>query len=285
VSQRELLEAWLDGRLSAEERRAFEARLAAEPALAREAELARRVGGFLARRFQPPATFRDPRIVRAELGELASAAASATRPEQRAGQRAGVRLLRASTWAWLAAAALVLAVVRLGTLGAPRPGGGDAADTARVERARGLVPVPWTGQEVERPDLASLYARAVHMQTPVDSCAEPEDPSARQLQLALASRHGEEVELCAEASDVLYGPYRLEEWPSGTVLTGFPDGPGGAPSVVVAETDARFRCCVAIDLPAESELNLFTWRVGKLFLTEITPHREPRLLQCFDPVQ
>lgn len=270
------LERWLDGALPDAERRAFEARAAADPRLAREIELARRVESLLRRRFPVPTAFAPPP---APFAPSAPARPAPPVPRPRpvrapAGAAPPWRL-----FGWLAAAAAVLLVVRARTGSDVEPG----ASVRVADAGRALQRVP--PDPVLCPDLASLYRRAADLTTPEPSCAEPADPSSQHLQMALTQRYGERVELCPEASDVLYGPYHLAEWPSGTVLTGYPDGPEGAPAVIVAETDEQLRCCVDIELPVDSRLNLYTWRVGKVLLTEISPHPEPRLLPCFEAVR
>ena len=51
--------------------------------------------------------------------------------------------------------------------------------------------------------------------------------------------------------------------------------------MLVAERESTYTCCVAAELPADSDLKVFTWRVGGILLTEITPLSEPRLLDYF----
>jgi hypothetical protein len=82
-----------------------------------------------------------------------------------------------------------------------------------------------------------------------------------------------------DAAELLAGPFSSAEWPTGTLWTGPVED--GSP-VLVADLDATHACCLALELPAGSPLNVFTWRVADLTLTEITPSREPRLLDCFE---
>ena len=53
-------------------------------------------------------------------------------------------------------------------------------------------------------------------------------------------------------------------------------------SVLVADRDTTLDCCVRMRLAADSGLNVFSWSLGDLALTEITQHVEPRLLPFFD---
>ena len=61
--------------------------------------------------------------------------------------------------------------------------------------------------------------------------------------------------------------------------------PDNETAVLIAERDSMHRCCLQVELPSESELKLFTWQLGDIVLTEITPLAEPRLLEYFDEVR
>ena len=95
----------------------------------------------------------------------------------------------------------------------------------------------------------------------------------------LEESYGQDMELRPEAIGLLHGPFGSPEWPTGTILTGFPEN---KTSVLVAERDSTLTCCMRMQLPESSGLRLFTWRVGGLVLTEITPLAEPRLIACFE---
>ena len=55
----------------------------------------------------------------------------------------------------------------------------------------------------------------------------------------------------------------------------------GETSVVIAERDSVLSCCIDLRNPQGADLNVFTWSVGDLVLTEITPSTEPQLLDYF----
>ena len=95
----------------------------------------------------------------------------------------------------------------------------------------------------------------------------------------LAAAYGEDVRLKPSAAGMLHGPYSSKEWPTGTVLAGFPEA---TTAVLVAERDATLSCCLDPYLAPESGLNSFTWRFGDIVVTEITPLEEPPLLDYFE---
>jgi hypothetical protein len=133
---------------------------------------------------------------------------------------------------------------------------------------------------VEEPDLASLYDEVAAVRPPLSSCALPQELDG--VERTLADRYGEELRLSSDAMGVLHGPYRSNEWPTGTVLASYPDGPGSQPVILIAERDDYYDCCMRPNLSVASDLHTFTWRVGATFLTEVTPKDEPRLLQYFE---
>lgn len=122
------------------------------------------------------------------------------------------------------------------------------------------------------PDLETLYSEAV---------AWASDRSQRvcgigdRLAGALLSNYGEDVQLRPGAEGRLQGPFGSSEWPTGMILTGSTDA---VPAVLVAERHDQLTCCLNLELPPDSDLQVFTWRVGEMFLTEITPSAEPLLL-------
>lgn len=130
----------------------------------------------------------------------------------------------------------------------------------------------------ERPDLMNLYDSIQEIPRPVVGCDSEPESFTGGVEDTLASRCGAEIELPPDAASLLVGPFSSDEWPSGTVLAGYPDGPDEAPVVIVAECADYQDCC--IDLGAASALGLqhFSANVGGVALTEITPHAEPRML-------
>lgn len=262
-ASRTMLDAWLDGRLSGDERARFEARLGAEADLAAELERQRAIDASLRRTFATP----EPDV--AALLELAGV----TRPEPRRG-----RFVLRSFLGLLAAAAAVVAFVRLAATPEREPA--SATEPLDVARATPPVGAGRDADALESPNLVRLYLDAAG-QEGQSQCTGPSDLS--EVARELSSRYGSRLSLTPEASGVLHGPFDSQEWPSGTVLTSYPDGPSGQPVVLVAEEEAQLACCLDVSLPQPCGLQLFTWQVGSLRLTEITPHGEPRLIGCFEP--
>ena len=95
----------------------------------------------------------------------------------------------------------------------------------------------------------------------------------------MSETYGAPLEIRPEAEGLLQGPFGSDEWPTGTIVTGTN---GSLTSVLVADRDETLTCCVRWDLPEDSGLNLFTWRVGEVVLTEISPFEEPHLLTYFE---
>jgi hypothetical protein len=228
--------------------------------------LDRRIEEALRRRFPAPAA----------LGTLA----------ERARPRRGARQ---APWTALAAAAAVL----LGLLwwGRARTADGPASAPGPdplVEHAPAPTPAAFcrvVGPVVEgvpglgafqSPDLARLYHD-------MDACQESSESTAcgqgDDLAQRLSATYGQPLELRPEAAGLLHGPFGSQEWPTGTIVTG---RAGGETSVLVADLGTTLECCVRMRLPEDSGLQLFTWQVGELVLTEITPSREPRLIAYFE---
>jgi hypothetical protein len=282
---------WLDGRLDADAARAFEERLTRDPALAEEARAARDVDDALRRRFAPPedpAEFAPGLIARNEpVLAPKRAAESGTSPWPAA--------------AMLAGAAGIVALLQVGS--APERAVDPVDPVDRVDTVAAATPPPplavdrfanapeWSLDScvgplrtadperdlarIVRPDIETLYQQATRWTSAPEwnACTDEQE-----LVGALAASYGETVALTPEASNVLQGPFASEEWPTGTVLAAHPDD---ATVVLVAERDTTHRCCVRLEVPEGSDLQLFTWRVGGLVLTEITPFTEPRLLGYF----
>ncbi len=207
----------------------------------------------LARRFAPP--------VDLEARALEFAARLATRSRPRPWPIAAAGLL--------AAAAGLLALAVLQRRSAKEP----AADAPSVPACAvgPLEEISPGGEppELRRPDLETLYREVIACsRTRVLTCS---------LEDWRAPRGG--VRLKNDAPAIVQGPFSSSEWPTGTIWTSPPDE--GA--VLVADLDTTHRCCLEIELPPGSGLNLFTWRVDGVVLTEITPLAEPRLLDCFEP--
>lgn len=181
-----------------------------------------------------------------------------------------------------AAAALVLFLLKRG---APAPSGVERIAPERLARIEpfqcpavgpleeGRLPDPARPQA---PDLLALYRTmdACQRSTAAVACEENDELVAR-----LRASYGPEVSLAAGASGLLHGPFASPEWPTATILTGTSED---LTTVLVAERDTTLDCCVRLRLAESSGLNVFTWSVGDLALTEISPHDEPRFLQLFE---
>jgi hypothetical protein len=237
-----------------------------------ERELDRRIDQALRRRFEPPASLE-------RLAERALA-----RP---------ARARRPAPWLVLvaaAAAALVawLAPWRAAPDAAPRrawPGSEELAGLApppgspRAPACRPVGPLePPTGrpQQVHSPDLARLYSAMDACQRSAAALPCPENAD---LAERLFATYGKDIELRPDALGFLQGPFASADWPTAMILTGFV---GDQTSVLVAERDATLECCLCVDLPEDSGLRRFTWQVGDVVLTEITPHAEPRMLEYLE---
>jgi len=225
-------------------------------------ELDRRIDGALKRRFQPPAS----------LDTLATRLAPRPR-------RLWPRLLLVTC----AAAALLLLflmrredplparIERLSPERLARIEPFQCPSVGPLEEARELDPA-----RPQAPDLLALYRTmdACQRSTEAVACDENDELVAR-----LRASYGPEVSLAAGASGLLHGPFASAEWPTATILTGSSED---LTTVLVAERDATVDCCVRLRLAESSGLNVFTWSVGDLALTEISPHDEPRFLQLFE---
>jgi hypothetical protein len=128
----------------------------------------------------------------------------------------------------------------------------------------------------QAPDLVALYRAmdACQRSTAAVACDANDELLAR-----LQASYGPDIALRSEAAGLLHGPFASAEWPTGTILTGTSED---LTTVLVAERDATLDCCVRMLLAESSGLNVFTWSVGDLALTEISPHDEPRFLQLFE---
>lgn len=267
--QSELVEAWLDGRIEGADALELGRRLAEDGELAAELELAGRIQAALRRSFVPP---RDPGAALERLGLRAR-----PRPRSVARRRVAVLLV--------GAAAILLLFRWIGGSRNAEPGPEGAAAGARAVAGldeRALAPVgPFQGEEpadgrageVARPDATALYEEALAWSDEARPMA-----CGDELVAALDDTYGQRVALRPEAELVLHGPFASPEWPTGMILTAYPDE---ETAVLVAERDDTHRCCVLLQPPRERGLNVFTWRLGDLLLTEITPLPEPRLLDCF----
>jgi hypothetical protein len=189
--------------------------------------------------------------------------------------------------AGIAAACLALLLHRLHEAGTHEAG--SDAPRSPVEIAGTLEPAPdlvYPG-EIGTPDLGVIYAEIVEASLGLDEreirCDPAEWSDDEDLAAALARRFGQRPKLRSGASHRLQGPFRSSQWPTGVVLAGFPRGSTDRrPAVLVAEHVDHHRCCVHLCEPEDGELHIFTWRVGRLFLTEITPFPEPRLIEYFE---
>ena len=162
----------------------------------------------------------------------------------------------------------------------------DVTANAREQRLR---PVPLglgTGtpedglafRALDADELARLYVDATD--EALAACSDPEEMAA--LQADLGGACGVELALDYDGSGLLRGPFSFAEVPTGTVLTGYPEGTAGMPSVLIAECDTDPACCVAEGIGQAGGLQVFSSRFGDLVLTEITPSGSPRLLPLFE---
>ena len=233
--------------------------------------LDRRIDAALRRHFEPPSSLDT-------LGERALA----RRPR---------RTSVGPVWIAIGLAAAAAVVVWL----APwkEPGGAAPSRPEHVERiARApvtVVPAVRTCQpvgplespvgmpeQVRSPDLTRLYSTMDACQR---SAAALPCPENAELEQRLAATYGSEIELVPDALGFLQGPFASADWPTATILTGVAEN---QTSVLVAERDTTLDCCLFMELPEESGLRMFRWKLGDVVLTEITPLSEPRLLQYFE---
>jgi len=194
---------------------------------------------------------------------------------------------RRAPWLVLATAAAVAGVVGAAawlrseaTPSAPAP---EVVEQAPSEAApsfcRLVGPVleglPGLGA-LQSPDLARLYRD-------MDACQESSESTAcgadDDLAQRLSTTYGQSLALRPEAAGRLHGPFGSEEWPTATIVTARTDG---ETAVLVADRGTTLECCVRMRLAEDSGLQLFTLEVGDLFLAEISPHSEPRLLAYFE---
>lgn len=231
--------------------------------------LDRRIDASLRRAFAPPASL--------------DGLAERVRPHART---------RLGPWLVLAGAAAVAAALFLargeGSAPpserlAPRPriatsAGGPPAAESQPVFCRLVGPlvegVPAAGL-VHTPDLVRLYHD-------MDACQRGAEVAVCSASDGLAERLSETYDqpmgLRPEAAGVLHGPFGTDDWPTATIVTGTS---GDRTSVLVADRGSTLACCVNMDMPEGSGLRLFTWQVGEVVLTEITPFEEPRLLPYF----
>jgi len=257
------LEAFFDGELPEAEHAAFEALLRDDPDLAGEVARQRDIDAALRRTFASPEDLLD----RLEVAGLPRTDA----PRRR------LTILR-SFLGVLAAAAIVFVFTRLAGVQEVAPAEEPPVEVASAGITAFPVDPGRDPDEVESPNLERLYLDAAG-QEGQSQCSGPGDLT--DLERELTTRYGSGLSVLPEASGVIHGPFDSTEWPSGMVMTSYPDGPSGQPVVLVAEQEAQLACCLDVSLPQSSGLQLFTWKVGALLLTEITPHREPRLIGCF----
>ncbi len=203
------------------------------------------------------------------------------------------RVEEGSSWyavALLAAAASVLVFLRVGVR-APDLTERAPADPSIVRVASGAVlenAPRWSFDapvgplvemaagrplgRVRQPDLETIYCEAMEWTASRswNACSVNDD-----LSDSLRKSYGQELTLTAEGANQLQGPFSSREWPTGTILAGFPDN---ETAVLIAERNSTHGCCLEVGLAADSGLNVFTWPVGDIVLTEISPFSEPRLL-------
>jgi len=128
---------------------------------------------------------------------------------------------------------------------------------------------------VREPDLTTLYYEISTALEDPFLCPSPEGLAD---ELSASYDCCEELRVDPHVTDLLEGPFDSAQWPGGTILTG---RAGDSTAVLIADLDSTYRCCVRPQIPEESELEVFTVRLGDLVLTEVTPLSEPRLLDYF----
>ncbi len=243
-------------------------------------ELDRRIDLALGRRFEPPRTL-DALAERA-LGSHARA----RRPGRHLGRRIALALAvaAAALFVWLAPWRTAPSSAPLRLAAAPEEGLAPARSQPRPVSGRTVACRPVGPLEssagmptqVHSPDLAQLYSAMDACQRSAAALPCPENDG---LAESLRATYGSELELSPDAVGFLQGPFASADWPTATILTGFAEE---HTSVLVAERDATLDCCLCMQLSEQSGLSVFTWKVGDLVLTEITPLSEPRLLQFFE---
>lgn len=237
--------------------------------------LDRRLDASLRRTFAPPAS----------LDSLASRSAERARPRRSRGARLGPWVALAGVAA--AAAALFLArrerpvppaerslpVEHVASGAAPSPA--DEPQPSFCRLVGPLVEGVPAGGMVHTPDLVRLYHD-------MDACQRGAEVAVCSASDGLAQRLSETYDqplgLRPEAAGILHGPFGADDWPTATMFTGTS---GDQTSLLVADRGSTLACCVNMDMPEGSGLRLFTWQVGEVVLTEITPSEEPRLLPYF----
>jgi hypothetical protein len=128
---------------------------------------------------------------------------------------------------------------------------------------------------VHSPDLVRLYREMDACQRESSSACGAGDFLAERL----SETYGQPLALRPEAAGRLHGPFGSDEWPTGTIVTGTSEE---RTTVLVADRGETLDCCLRMRLSQGSGLKLFTWQVGDVVLTEITPLEEPRLLAYFE---
>lgn len=128
---------------------------------------------------------------------------------------------------------------------------------------------------VHSPDLERLYRD-------MDACQRDSSEAACGTSDFLGERlsqiYGQPIELRPEAAGRLHGPFGSDEWPTATIVTSTSEG---RTTVLIAERGETLACCVDIQLPDGSDLQLIPWQVGDVVFTEITPLPEPHMLAYF----
>lgn len=261
----EMIDAWLGGELNSEELAHFESLRRADKRLDQEARLAQRLGTSLQRSFGLGSA--QPRGV-SEVLESLGRIGQEPQPAPNAGM-VGTCLA--------AAAGLLLLFAQFDRRPAPAPLKPLMASASSRMNLASLP--PFHGAERSEagrlvPNLEGILCTATHFaeQQALQQCV---DKDLEQERIGM----GDAVGLSNAALGLLQGPISASEWP-GSMVFASPSSDGL--SLLIAGSDDLNTCCLDVQVPDDSDLRVFTWRVGNTLWYEFSPFDEPRLLSLVD---